>query len=263
MVSCGLDHTLLVSDQKQLYGMGSNQYGQLGLPVEERNFNFPEPILVQPLEKFYINKIAAGVQFSLALTEENKLYSWGRGDSGQLGTGVVDSCHSPLVCNRHISAEIGELRTGAGMSFVICKDGSAFGCGDNSQGGLGLGEANVFSKLTRIEGLSGRIKDIQVGNSHSMFLQADGKLMVSGSNSHGQLGSKNVKFSKSLVPCGLFPKSNVHLIACGAYSVCTTTSNEIFIWGTHLLTSTRHKYECRVCNPLLDLCNPNQILANV
>ena len=49
--------------------------------------NVEEPTKVKYFSKLSIKNIAAGQHHSLALTEDNELYSWGLGKYGRLGQG--------------------------------------------------------------------------------------------------------------------------------------------------------------------------------
>lgn len=112
-VSLGRNHILMVSDTGDLFSLGSNQYGQLGINDSELQSFYDHPINLsklyysqQPIQvPFFVDlkkkkfekkiiknketspvvQIACGDEFSLALTQSGKLYSWGLMDDGRLG----------------------------------------------------------------------------------------------------------------------------------------------------------------------------------
>ena len=49
MISCGLDHTAMVTETRQLYVMGSNQHAQLGMGNPADIQKCTVPTLVQSL----------------------------------------------------------------------------------------------------------------------------------------------------------------------------------------------------------------------
>ena len=59
-----------------MYGMGSNQYGKLGLPLTVKSSSTPK--LIDQLSKHKIDIISCGLNHALALTKATGVvYSWG------------------------------------------------------------------------------------------------------------------------------------------------------------------------------------------
>lgn len=76
-MSCGDDHTVLVSTQTQggyVYAMGSNLEGKLGISNPDVKM-MKVPTLVPNLKN--IIKVSAGSSHTLALGANGKAYSWG------------------------------------------------------------------------------------------------------------------------------------------------------------------------------------------
>lgn len=85
-VACGGAHTIALVDNGDVYTWGSNDEMQLGLgSTFGRKVNRPE--LVAELGNKGVLRVAAGKNFSMALTESGDVYSWGAGGSLQLGHG--------------------------------------------------------------------------------------------------------------------------------------------------------------------------------
>mmetsp|Transcript_15233 Transcript_15233/g.19300 ORF Transcript_15233/g.19300 Transcript_15233/m.19300 type:complete len:102 (-) Transcript_15233:7-312(-) len=53
------------------------------------------PTKVAFFEKRHMKDVVAGQFHTLALTADNELYAWGRGDYGRLGLGVTDTMGVP------------------------------------------------------------------------------------------------------------------------------------------------------------------------
>ncbi len=81
--SAGYSHTMAITSDGKLYGWGDNDYGQLGLGKEGDNQNTPQQIG----DKTYWKSVSAGNDFTLALTDEGKLFVWGQNNYEQLGLG--------------------------------------------------------------------------------------------------------------------------------------------------------------------------------
>lgn len=72
--------------------MGSNMNGVLGAPSATTNYSY-SPILVQNLHE--VSKISSGYYHMCAIAQ-GKLYSWGKGVDGQLGTGKFVNSAFPV-----------------------------------------------------------------------------------------------------------------------------------------------------------------------
>ena len=70
---------------------GYNYFGQLGLGdfVSRQTFT-----VVSALSDLVIVSVAAGFDHSAAVSADNRIFMWGRNDSGQLGIGSDD--HTPV-----------------------------------------------------------------------------------------------------------------------------------------------------------------------
>merc|ERR1712070_1201884 len=83
-VSCGGMHTTILDDFGEVYTMGLNDHGQLGLGFDQATCFLPKR--VENLEN--IVTIASGWKHTLALAADGcTVYAWGHGLCGQLGVG--------------------------------------------------------------------------------------------------------------------------------------------------------------------------------
>ncbi|KAG7229828.1 hypothetical protein INR49_012477 [Caranx melampygus] len=92
-ISCGSEHTAVLTKDGAVFTFGSGQYGQLGhnsLRDELR------PRLVAELLGAKVAKIACGRHHTLVLTDSRKVYSFGRVEQGQLGRGENSHPSVPL-----------------------------------------------------------------------------------------------------------------------------------------------------------------------
>src|SRR5882724_5734167 len=74
-------NVIFITSDDKVFGFGDNYWGCLGLGHENE---VKEPQIINELCFKKIIQIYNGMEFALALTEENEIYSWGRND-GQLG----------------------------------------------------------------------------------------------------------------------------------------------------------------------------------
>ncbi|KAG6721473.1 hypothetical protein I3842_03G113300 [Carya illinoinensis] len=81
-VSGGWRHSMAVASDGKLYGWGWNKFGQVGVGD---NVDHCSPVQVKFPHEQRVIQISCGWRHTLALTERQNVFSWGRGTNGQLG----------------------------------------------------------------------------------------------------------------------------------------------------------------------------------
>ncbi|XP_073124189.1 ultraviolet-B receptor UVR8 [Henckelia pumila] len=93
-ISGGWRHTMAVTTDGKLYGWGWNKFGQVGVGD---NVDHCSPAQVKfPLDQKVVN-ISCGWRHTLAVTEGQNVFSWGRGTNGQLGHGESVDRNLPKI----------------------------------------------------------------------------------------------------------------------------------------------------------------------
>ncbi|XP_056272847.1 probable E3 ubiquitin-protein ligase HERC4 [Pseudoliparis swirei] len=137
-ISCGKDHTAILTKNGAVFTFGSGQYGQLG------HNSFADelrPRLVVELWGAKVTKVACGRHHTLALTDSNRVYSFGCGEQGQLGRGEESHPSVPLAVRLPRDArndlQIKNIYAGGNCSFATRtpikkahKESNAAGVGD-------------------------------------------------------------------------------------------------------------------------------------
>ncbi|XP_034391869.1 probable E3 ubiquitin-protein ligase HERC4 [Cyclopterus lumpus] len=120
-ISCGKDHTAILTKNGAVFTFGSGQYGQLG------HNSFADelrPRLVVELWGAKVTKVACGRHHTLALTDSNRVYSFGCGEHGQLGHGEESHPLVPLAVQLPRDASNGlkirNIYAGGNCSFATC-----------------------------------------------------------------------------------------------------------------------------------------------
>lgn len=75
MVDCGDQHTALITPSGDLYTLGDNSEGQLGLAVEYKTFTDKATLVTGIMDR--ISEVAAGYRHTLVLTERGSVYGMG------------------------------------------------------------------------------------------------------------------------------------------------------------------------------------------
>ncbi|XP_041950062.1 probable E3 ubiquitin-protein ligase HERC3 isoform X5 [Alosa sapidissima] len=118
-ISCGTEHTAILVKDGVVFTCGSGRYGQLG----HNSFRDElRPRLVAELWGSKVSQIACGKHHTLALVGSSKIYSFGRGDQGQLGNGqIVNQCVPLSTCALITSVEqrVTKLIAGGNLSFAL------------------------------------------------------------------------------------------------------------------------------------------------
>lgn len=209
-----------------LYGWGSNNYGQLGVGDTSGRSS---PTTVGSLDTWLT--ISAGQYISTAIKTAGTLFTWGRGTSGQLGSGATADRSTPV--------QVGALTNWSSVSpgrynCVATKtDGTLWTWGNNYVGSLGLGNTTYYSSPKQVGSLTNWLKVAMSGYGTCFSIKTDGTLWSWGDNTYGSLGagtSGGGTARSSPVQVGsLTTWSNV---ACGHHFViATTTAGSLYAWG--------------------------------
>ena len=81
-LTAGSQHSLILSDRGKLYSWGRNLEGQLGLG---NRTSVKVPTLISALAEEEVVEVAAGADFTLAVTQAGTVFGWGSNAGGQLG----------------------------------------------------------------------------------------------------------------------------------------------------------------------------------
>ena len=205
-ISCGEVHSSALDERGNAYAWGQNRSRQLGLYTKSKedmrcenclveDFLFRPRVLPFSL-RCPVTKISCGSRFTIAVTKQGQLWSWGGGECGQLGmtSSAVKEVPSPLPLP-HVLPEMRFIDAAAGYAHVLAlsSEGRVFAWGLNAKNQLGLGDESQ-TKHTPIPTLvkASESSDFQVtavfANSHcSAWIDSLGRLFTWGSNSFNKL----------------------------------------------------------------------------
>ena len=123
-VSCGGEHTLALTSEGEAYSWGRGTWGQCGNGTTD---NTCRPAKIQALIDQEVVQIASGSKHSLVLTAANEILSFGAGELGQLGTGVLSPSLSPKKVSGLPPLPILYISAGGDQSFAVLEtDHGAF-----------------------------------------------------------------------------------------------------------------------------------------
>jgi len=129
------------------------------------------------------------------LTDAGEVYSWGKGDDGQLGQGDnVVECSSPTLISQDNFNNEKVTRVAMGFSHTtfLTENNTLYGCGDNAHGQTGVGHCGgVKTHPTQCKLPSSALTaptTVACGDYHTVVLTSGGIVYTCGNNSFGQLG---------------------------------------------------------------------------
>lgn len=91
-VTMGTSHTAVLTASGKCLTFGSNSFGQLGY---EREGASREPQVVQTLENKKLTFVSCGDTFTVAVSNDREVFSWGKGARGRLGQQSDEDCSTP------------------------------------------------------------------------------------------------------------------------------------------------------------------------
>lgn len=180
-VSLSNPHFLFLNEDNEVYGIGHNQRGQLGLGNTTSPMITPQPLSTTNLTGETIVALEAGYRSSQLRTESGKLFGWGRAQMVGFDVGTFTNYSTPTLVvgtdldNRKVIA----VRHGLFHGLTLLEDGSvlSFGnYGDTSPevyGASGLGFINEGTLAddyqrqrlpTRIPDFSTYVSPVPTGN---------------------------------------------------------------------------------------------------
>ena len=214
---------------RELYAWGLNNSGNL---AQGNTVNTSSPVQVGSDTTW--NTVDAGANIGIATKTDGTLWAWGNNFHGQLGQNVQNiSASSPV--------QVGALTTwqsaivGLNNWYAVKSDGTAWVCGQNSYGTLGINDA------------VNRSSPVQLGASNDWYLFAgsqgattcfaiktDGTLWSWGRNSSGNLGQNDTINRSSPTQIGsLTTWQHVSSAFDGGFAV--KTDGTLWAWGAGAL----------------------------
>eukprot|EP01132_Coremiostelium_polycephalum_P002758 gene2758-3432_t len=246
-VSCGFNHTLLLTSDHKVFSMGFGQVGQLGIENIEDS---AVPLPVESLSTRNVVRITAGNCVSGAITDDGELYCWGSCAYGQLGNGKMNqksyqttpqTILMPLISTTDQEISYQNIKWskvvfGAQHSLAITTTGLVFSWGNNNNGQLGLGHTNsklVPVRISVLDQVGSPIVDLAAGGYHSAIITEQGIAYMWGSNQFGQLGQGDDIdcLVPSRVKGDLEEKKVIKMALGNNHTLLATSEQDLFTFG--------------------------------
>ncbi|NWY74179.1 RPGR regulator, partial [Erithacus rubecula] len=229
LISCGDEHTAIITGKGKLYMFGSNDWGQLGLGSKN---TVSKPTCVKALKPEKPKLAVCGRNHTLVYTEKGNVYAAGGNSEGQLGLGDTEERTTfhliSFFTNQH---KIKQLSAGSYTSAAVTEDGQLFVWGDNSEGQIGLASEASVSIPCKVD-IGKPISFVSCGYYHSALITGDGELYTFGEPVNGKLGLFPEQLKNNRVPqpvLGIMEK--VKKVACGGEHTVVMTEKAVYTFG--------------------------------
>lgn len=226
--------TALAADQPTISSVSpSNGPTAGGAPVTLSGTNFEYRKVVQ---------VVGGNAHTCALTDDNKIYCWGRGTQGQLGNGSYANATTPSLVNMS-GVLSGKTIVSLSASFyntcALTSDGYAYCWGDNTYGQLGDNSTTASPNPVAVF-MTGALNGLTItkmanGSGHTCAIASNSKVYCWGRNNNGQLGDRTAVDKH--VPTKVYDSSVLSGkilvdIDGGNLHTCVVDSNGVaYCWG--------------------------------
>src|SRR5260221_8766666 len=297
-VAAGRNFSLARTEEGNVYVWGGNDWGQLGLGIDESRKN--EPTQNEKLKN--IKKIATSNNHVLALSEDGHVYSFGSNFSGQLGTGDNNDKNIPVEVQG--VDHIVDIAAGYKFSVAVKDDGTVWAWGakcsdqqrkeseqwwktvigktkeaadgyyDPNSDALSIYDKNeycvnedivgILSRTSvQIKGLS-NITQVSAGYGHVLALDTEGNVWSFGCNTFHQLGRVTKKTTDNTTPQKVNGLPKVNSISAGyRNSLALAEDGTVWSWGlnSHGQMGVETKDLLNIAPVKVSIDNVSQIFA--
>lgn len=218
---------------RALLAWGYGIYGQLGNGAFH---NKNHPVKVQLPSGTSITRAVTGYDFSVALTSNGSVLTWGDNSYYQLAHGTaIGGSDVPVKARLPKGTKIKAVSAGCYHVLALTSGGSVLAWGYNYDGELGNGHSGSATATPVKVKLPKHTKVVRIaaGCYHSLALTSTGKVLAWGQNSYGELGNGSSGAPKDAPVKVKLPQGvKVHAIAADyADSMALTSTGEVLAWG--------------------------------
>lgn len=197
-IAIGEKHLLVLTHTGEVYSKGESYYGSAGYGGAKSVQEFTQ---IPALKNRNVAFVAAGPHFSIAITKEGDVFSWGQSFSGE--TGLFSKIETvPRFASSVTPFRITSVSCGNAHVLACTESSQCIAWGENTCGQLGLGQkSKAVHKPQVVSAIPTHVGSVSAGWAHSVAVTRDGRVFTWGLNTHGQLGlgDTQTKFAVHLV----------------------------------------------------------------
>ncbi|MFP4597797.1 MAG: RCC1 domain-containing protein [Persicimonas sp.] len=247
-VVVGYDHACALSRDSELYCWGSNLRGQQGVGRSGEGEMGKPPERVDESgfehEVEHFIEVAAGLEFTCASTNADRVYCWGLDDFGRLANGESDQdADTPrkIESGDWTGEPVVDLTAYAETACMLVHDGDAYCWGRNADGQVGAGSTEETSHVepSLVVG-DFSFEGLYSGELHTCAITDAGRAVCWGANDNSQLGLEGAEGDSVLQPgepirpTAFNEELPFRHLAPGVAHTCGVTDERdprVFCWG--------------------------------
>lgn len=222
-IAAGNFHSIALQGDGTVWTWGMNSSYQLG---HGPGGSVDELVPGQVANLFSVIDITGGSNFTTVLKQDKTVWSWGRNDRGQLGTGDIVDRTIPSASSLAIDAT--SVHSSASRAFAVTANGEIWGWGYN--GGFAA-VGNGWDQPVPVKVFENAV-DLSVGREHTIALATDASLWAWGRNMEGEYGTGSTGTSSTPVPAA--DLANITAIAAGGnFTAVLKENGTVWCWGSN------------------------------
>ena len=233
-IACGEEHSAFIAQNGNVYTMGSNSEGRLGIGSRAVRQS-AAPCLVDSLSSSPADFISCGWGHT-AVVCDGMVYTWGVGEYGALGTGSVETQWFPAQMRLPIDMTAIAVSCGSRHTAILVIDSKArrrtlLMTGAGEAGQLGTGHRERELSPARVN-FADDILQVSCGVFHTGFITDSGRVYTMGGNSFGQLGIGTKKSASIPTRVSGLEAVSIAKVACGHHTGAVSEQGDLYLWGT-------------------------------
>uniref|UniRef100_A0A1I8AKH5 HECT domain-containing protein n=1 Tax=Steinernema glaseri TaxID=37863 RepID=A0A1I8AKH5_9BILA len=218
-VACGERHTVLLGADGKLWSVGANESGQLGRSGADQG-----SFTIYPVEMgTRIIQIAAGQNHSAAVSDDGRLFVWGRNAEFQCARTGPASITKP---SRVVEiTEAVQVACGANSCLALQQSGTVYVWGSFLAESFAVPRVvSIFSRIPVVQ--------ISAGDDHFVAVTSAGFVYAWGRNEYGQCGTGDTTdHAKPKLVKQLNTMKTVSVSCGGNHTVALTKDGRLFSFG--------------------------------
>ena len=252
-VAAGSAFSAFLDRTGKVWGAGYGHDERLGA-TEARDFDRPVELGIEGL-----TRLVAHTNFTVALTADGSVLTWGVNDAGGLGSGTGEA--SATLVETGVKATA--IEAGGGYALALTPEGSVMAWGLNHYGTLGSsaipsadtratsqsGAARQFGSLEPVAAEIDGVVAIAAGTEHALAVRDDGTVWGWGRNWNLSLAQAedNTIFPTPVQIPGV---SNAVAVAAGShFSLALNRDGSVYSWGANSQGALGRGYQVEASEP--------------
>ncbi len=216
-------NSYVITDTDELWGIGSNTDGQLGLGHNNT------PVTGWTKLADNVAQVAGGLSFTIYLATDGTVYTAGKNDYGQLGTG--NNTYYNTWQQITTITNVKDVAAGAYHTLVTTTGNVLYGCGRNDYYQLGKGD--TINKNILIPIKTG-VDFARAGLAHTLIRLTTGALYACGYNTYGQIGLGSGSGGDNKAETPTYILSSVTNMGCGSNFSVLNRGGSLWAGGYNL-----------------------------